>query len=830
MREPYVYDAFISYRHCELDKFVAENLHKQMEAFKLPGRVAQKTDRSRIERVFRDRDELPLASNLADPITEALQKSEYLIVICSPRLRASQWCQKEIDTFIQMHGREKVFAVLIEGEPVDSFPYQLLYEEEEVVGPDGTITKVKKNVEPLAADVRGKNKKEVLKAIRSELLRLLAPMFGLAYDDLKQRHRERRMRRILTASLSAAAVCFTFGAVSTAMALRIQQQKLQIENQNQEIVARNQEILQKNEEIQAQADKIQKKNETLARNQALFLAEDSSKLLSEGDRVGAVKKAYAALTQQDGVVMPPTAQARYALTEALHAYSAGTEFLPSHQLKTAGVISDLQVSPDREHVLCSDSTQTLYLFDVGTGKMLYSVQNLQQAGSEDYYTFLDDDRIIYLNQDRKAEIYSISKKECSRFPELDKTSFFRRSSKGGYLWAVCSNELLLKDLATMETVISFPVGEKAYNVRVVDDSRTGNCVAYTEFSLEDTTLHLVSYGDGDVREAVYSLGEDYISGGMFWDGYFYVNRNSSDLHANKYQAYAVCYDEKTLKQVWESRVEDTLGRFIRPATCPGAKYLLFGTSSEVTLIDQTNGEIASHFSLGSEPVESFGYSTIESYGVLTRDGRMYLVVPDMGMCYESDLYTSCSTNVKKTKNAHGGLICLPHNSNAITVYLDFNEDQLLPYTGSIPERNAEESLKYSKAVQFGAEHGRDNPAWIDSVVSDGEGLYFICYRDGRVSIYSETEQEEKGSFELAGTGLDFYFGKDQDGTYYVGGYGDGYAINKDFECIARIDNLKGLLAEENLLIVSNNSGKEHFTLPVRNLEELLAMAEGLVLE
>ena len=30
------YDAFISYRHCELDKFVAENLHKQLEAFKIP--------------------------------------------------------------------------------------------------------------------------------------------------------------------------------------------------------------------------------------------------------------------------------------------------------------------------------------------------------------------------------------------------------------------------------------------------------------------------------------------------------------------------------------------------------------------------------------------------------------------------------------------------------------------------------------------------------------------------------------------------------------------------------------------------------------------------
>ena len=32
----YKYDAFISYRHCDLDKFVAENLHKALETYELP--------------------------------------------------------------------------------------------------------------------------------------------------------------------------------------------------------------------------------------------------------------------------------------------------------------------------------------------------------------------------------------------------------------------------------------------------------------------------------------------------------------------------------------------------------------------------------------------------------------------------------------------------------------------------------------------------------------------------------------------------------------------------------------------------------------------------
>ena len=209
------YDAFISYRHCELDQFVAITLHKELEAFKLPKVIARQLEakgntKKKIERVFRDRDELPITNNLADPITNALRNSEFLLVICSPRLKESLWCRKEIETFISMHGREKVFAVLIEGEPADSFPEELLYAEKLIMDENGVEHITKEPVEPLAADVRGKNKSEIRKKIREEILRLAAPMFDCSYDDLKQRHRERAIRRIIATAGTVSAV---FGAL-----------------------------------------------------------------------------------------------------------------------------------------------------------------------------------------------------------------------------------------------------------------------------------------------------------------------------------------------------------------------------------------------------------------------------------------------------------------------------------------------------------------------------------------------------------------------------------------------------------------------------------------
>ena len=125
-------DAFISYRHCELDSFISENLHKKLESYKLPNPVIKKigNGRTKIERVFRDEAELPLSNNLSDPITLALDNSEFLIVICTPRLKESLWCKKEIETFVSTHDRKHVLLVLAEGEPEASL-YAVMSEKSE---------------------------------------------------------------------------------------------------------------------------------------------------------------------------------------------------------------------------------------------------------------------------------------------------------------------------------------------------------------------------------------------------------------------------------------------------------------------------------------------------------------------------------------------------------------------------------------------------------------------------------------------------------------------------------------------------------------------------
>ena len=153
--DDYVYEAFISYRHLPHDHQVAVRLQRSLEGFRIPKALRKDPAKKRLGKLFRDEDELPIASSLPNQIDEALRRSSILIVISSPQMRESQWVQREIETFAAYHGRSRIRIALIEGEPDESFPELLLTKT--VVGADGSLSEVEE--EPLAADFRDLSRK-----------------------------------------------------------------------------------------------------------------------------------------------------------------------------------------------------------------------------------------------------------------------------------------------------------------------------------------------------------------------------------------------------------------------------------------------------------------------------------------------------------------------------------------------------------------------------------------------------------------------------------------------------------------------------------------------
>ena len=333
------YDAFISYRHSDLDMWAAKSIHKGLETYKVPNAVKKKTGKAKIQRVFRDQEELPIGSDLNNNISDALANSEYLLVICSPRTPESYWVCKEIDTFISMHGRERILAVLIEGEPEESFPPQLLTDENN------------NPVEPLAADIRGVDAKERKKKLKTELLRLAAPVLGCTYDDLRQRHRERRIRKIATiicsSTLVISALSIGFGIYNANMVKKIKAQ---------------------NEKIEAQNVEIKENYKGKQENQSRYLADTSLSLFENGDRVTAALVAVEALSGEDRPYVP---EVEYALSKALYAYDTGNTLGVDRMLKHEMITSKMYFSNDGKYLITMDHGFTTYVWEVATGVLIY---------------------------------------------------------------------------------------------------------------------------------------------------------------------------------------------------------------------------------------------------------------------------------------------------------------------------------------------------------------------------------------------------------------------------------------------------------------------------
>ena len=154
MAESHRYAAFISYRHTQPDRKWASWLHKSIETYRVPASLVKKGARARVGKAFRDEEELSASADLSARIDEALEQSEFLIVVCSPNTPASRWVNAEVERFRAMGRGERILALLIEGEPKDAFPPALCEIRTSVASADGSRVEQVDQVEPLAADVR----------------------------------------------------------------------------------------------------------------------------------------------------------------------------------------------------------------------------------------------------------------------------------------------------------------------------------------------------------------------------------------------------------------------------------------------------------------------------------------------------------------------------------------------------------------------------------------------------------------------------------------------------------------------------------------------------
>jgi len=207
------YRAFVSYSH--RDREAGERLHRKLEGYRVPRKLVGKLTAEgsvprRLTPIFRDREDLATSGDLSASVETALRRTRFLVVLCTPDAAASEWVNKEVLRFKQLHGEDRVLAAIPDwaqgappaaDEPDALFPPALCFRLDD----KGAITD--QRAEPLAADLR-----ETGDGPKFGFLKIVAGLIGVGLDDLVQRESARRQ-------LQWQSFAASLGAIAAALAI-----------------------------------------------------------------------------------------------------------------------------------------------------------------------------------------------------------------------------------------------------------------------------------------------------------------------------------------------------------------------------------------------------------------------------------------------------------------------------------------------------------------------------------------------------------------------------------------------------------------------------------
>ena len=622
------YIAFISYRHAELDSAIAKTLHSLIEQYRIP-RGIRKDDENRLGVVFRDQEELHAASDLSSEIQNALNSTEYLIVICSKNSVESPWVTREVDHFLQSHDRSQVLTVLASGEPMEVFPPQLTRT------PEGEI------IEPLAVDVRADSIAASRKKLRRELPRLISAILRCPYDALVMREQRRKTRRIT--SIAAGAMAVLLGFTSTVL-LKNQQIALandQLEVKNTQLNTANTQLNQANTALEEQKAAVQLRESQLLVQSAL---ED----LENGDYTDAIQKAVDALPADANDNRPYYAPAEQVLMEALGVFRTkeADPVLNTTVLEQVTDITDFVITEDGKRVVTTDEFGTVFCFDGQTGAQLWH----QYAPQEDSGLSSVNPHLFLCNTDQ-AVIRS-----------LKKTLNAYNLETGELLWSATTDSIVEDYLfySKARNSLLFPVSYTTENYTVAYrlmevDAATGETLQTIPL-YDGNTSYSCIFSDS-LTAALSRAGSFYADGTVFYGAFL-----DEDYHLHCFEADLTQGTSRTVytsEEIFLSTGE-VIGVFRDPDN--GIYMVCMDIKQDVPVsalkIDKDTGEVLWQQDI-PYPETNFLSLTEGTFAFRLTDTAF-------AYCLETSILIGCDNNFYTLDLQTGQILCTKANSSIIT--------------------------------------------------------------------------------------------------------------------------------------------------------------------
>lgn len=203
----YKYYAFISYKSD--DEKWAKKLQEDIEKYHLPAYLCKKYPASskRLKPCFRYHTDIGI-NELKPELNEKLEKSKFLIVVSSPRSAKSEWVGDEIETFVRLGRKGSIIPFIVDGVPYSDDENECLHPIIKKVFPRSDSHEDDREI--LGANVNEEGEERGRVKWNKAVVKVIAKMLGLEFDELWQREKRRKVRNALcwAAGLMAVFVAF----------------------------------------------------------------------------------------------------------------------------------------------------------------------------------------------------------------------------------------------------------------------------------------------------------------------------------------------------------------------------------------------------------------------------------------------------------------------------------------------------------------------------------------------------------------------------------------------------------------------------------------------
>lgn len=188
------YYAFISYSHS--DEKWARWIQNRIERFSIP--IGLRKNHSNIPKrfypCFRDKTDIGI-NILSDELKCKLDKSIYLIVVCSPLSATSSWVGKEINYFIKTGKRNNIIPFIVAGSPYSNDDDECYHKVLKDAFPQNRQDSSGNELLGASIYANGKTNSRIK---RMAFVRIVAKLCNVSFDELWNRNNRRKKHTIST--------------------------------------------------------------------------------------------------------------------------------------------------------------------------------------------------------------------------------------------------------------------------------------------------------------------------------------------------------------------------------------------------------------------------------------------------------------------------------------------------------------------------------------------------------------------------------------------------------------------------------------------------------